>query len=184
MDDWMDSVGLLLVDVQPKILDLIENGQAVLKRNCFAVEAARLLGVKIFYTEQVPEKLGGTCAELMEAGLKDVQGFPKSAFSALKERSSVLALQNAGVQHVVVTGIETSVCVYQTVMDAKRLEMDVTVLSDCVGARRPEDHRAVVCAFQQMGLGWLPSETLFYSMLGSAEHPRFREFTSLVKRYA
>jgi nicotinamidase-related amidase len=80
--------------------------------------------------------------------------------------------------------VETPVCVYQTAIDALRSGLQVTVLADCVGARRPDDAQVCLQALARAGAHLLPAETVFYSVLGSAEHPAFRAYTELVKRYA
>jgi len=69
-------------------------------------------------------------------------------------------------------------------MDALREGMGVTILSDAVEARRPED--AVTCleALRAAGAHILPTETVFYAMVGDATHPQFRAFTELVKQAA
>jgi nicotinamidase-related amidase len=119
----------------------------------------------VAFTEQVPQKLGPTDPELL----------------ALLEASEVASRR---VSHVALCGVETPICVYQTAVDAMRTGMRVTVLCDCVGARREADARACLEALARAGARILPSETLFYSLLGEAVHPFFRTFTELVKKYA
>ena len=62
--------------------------------------------------------------------------------------------------------------------------MGVTILSDAVEARRPEDACTCLEALRAAGAHILPTETVFYAMVGDATHPQFRAFTELVKQAA
>jgi len=82
---------------------------------------------------------------------------------------------------LLIAGIESSICVYQTAVQALGEEIGVTLLADCISERRAEDRAPVFGQLLAMDAHVLPCETIFYSLLGSAEHPKFREFTHLLK---
>jgi nicotinamidase-related amidase len=82
---------------------------------------------------------------------------------------------------LLLAGIETSICIYQTALHALGADIGVTLLSDCISERRLEDRTPVLEQLLSMDAHILPSETIFYSLLGSAEHPKFRELNDLVK---
>ena len=134
-------------------------------------------------TEQNPARLGATNAGLAQY-LDPASTFGKQAFSALGSEELREALEAAGCEHLLLAGIEVPVCLYQTAVEARRGEMDVTVLADCVSGRRAEDFPPVYDELRDAGAHLLPSETVFYSLVGSAEHPQFRAYTGLVKEYA
>ena len=94
------------------------------------------------------------------------------------------AFAKAEVSQLLICGLEIPVCVYQTAMDALREGMGVTILSDAVTGRRSEDGQACLAALRAAGAHVLPTETVFYAMLGDATHPQFRAFTELVKQAA
>ena len=174
---------LLCIDLQPVFLDAIPDGRRALGRCLFAVKAATGLGLPVAFTEQVPDRLGPTDPEL-RAAAPGAPSWGKHAFSALgDERIRANLLQAIRVQHLLLCGIETSVCVYQTAIAALREDVAVTILSDAVAARRPDDARVCLAALAQMGAHVLPAETVFYSLLQDARHPFFREFTRLVKTH-
>jgi nicotinamidase-related amidase len=180
----LEGALLLCLDLQPAFLRAVADGPAVLGRCRFAVEAARLLSVPVAFTEQVPAKLGGTDPGLLVlAGPAEVHA--KDRFSALAPGSPAREALTSSrpVEHLLLCGIETPICVFQTAVDALQAAIPVTVLSDCVGARRPGDARACLEALARAGAHVLPSETVFYSVLGGAAHPLFRPFTELVKRH-
>ena len=109
----------------------------------------------------------------------------KQAFSALGDAEIRKALlETRAVRHLLICGIETPICVYQTAVAALADEVLVTVLSDCVGARRADDAADCLNALARHGAHVLPSETVFYSLLRDTTHPYFRDFTRLVKSHS
>lgn len=178
-----DDTLLLCVDMQPKFLAAIADGGRVLRRCEFAVAAAVGVGLPVAFTEQVPEKLGGTAPTLLElAPAARVWG--KRSFSALGDDAIRLALLTEGrVGHMLLCGIETPVCIYQTAIAAIGSGVQVTILSDAVGARRNDDARACLDALVGHGAHVLPGETVFYALLRDVGHPFFRDYTQLVKRH-
>jgi nicotinamidase-related amidase len=74
--------------------------------------------------------------------------------------------------------------VFQTAVDGLQAGLAVTVLSDCVAARRPADAATCLAALARAGVHVLPAETVFYSILRDTAHPFFRAYTALVKSHA
>lgn len=179
----MNSVALMVVDMQDGFLRAIPESEALLWRCCFAVEAARLLGLRTFFTTQVPEKLGEVSPRLLSRH-PEAPVYAKTAFSALQAPGLKEALERHEIDHLIVAGIEVPICVYQTAIDAANDELAITLLSDCVGGRRKQDSQPVLGALSRIGCHILPSETVFYSILGEAGHPAFKPFTALVKKYS
>ena len=179
-----DDILLLCVDMQPKFVAAVRDGFAVRRRCEFAVAAAVGLGMPVAFTEQVPQKLGGTAPELLTlAPQASIWG--KNTFSALADEGIREALlRQRDVQHILLCGIETPICVYQTAIAALADDLQVTVLSDAVGARRAEDARACLDALAREGAHVLPAETVFYALLRDVGHPFFRAYTQLVKAHS
>jgi nicotinamidase-related amidase len=182
-DRAANDITLLCVDMQPVFVRAIADGTRVQRRCEFAVAAAVGLGIPVVFTEQVPEKLGGTAPELTRLA----PGAPvlgKNTFSAFGEpaiRDSIVA--QLGTQHLLICGIESSICVYQTAVAAIAESMHVTVLSDAVGARRPDDARTCLESLVHAGAHVLPAETVFYALLHDVTHPFFKAYTQLVKSH-
>ncbi len=175
---------LLCVDMQPVFLPVIANAAHVHQRCEFAVSAATGLGISVVFTEQVPQKLGGTSPALV-ALAPQAPVWGKNTFSALADDGiSDALLRVRQVHHLLLCGIETPVCVYQTAIAAVAAGVQVTVLSDAVGARRPEDARTCLESLGRHGVHVLPSETVFYALLHDVSHPYFRAYTKLVKLHS
>ncbi|MFM7743557.1 MAG: isochorismatase family protein [Verrucomicrobiota bacterium] len=178
------GVALLVVDVQPTFLKAMPDGAACLRRCLLAVEAARLMGLPVLFTEQVPAKLGPTHPDLLAAAGEGRAVFGKTAFSAFGVPGLAEAFAKTEVSQLLICGLEIPVCVYQTAVDALREGLGVTILSDAVTGRRSADGQACLEALRAAGAHVLPTETVFYALLGDATHPRFRVFTELVKQAA
>ncbi len=174
------ATALLCIDVQPVFVRAVAEGPRLLRRCEFAVAAAIGLGLRVVFTEQIPAKLGGTAPGLLAAA-PGANALGKDTFSALADDAIRAALAPA--EHLLLCGLETPVCVYQTALDALRDGLHVTVLSDAVGARRPDDAATCLAALRHAGAHVLPSETVFYALLGDARHPFFRTYTQLVKSH-
>jgi nicotinamidase-related amidase len=176
---------LLCLDLQPVFLRAVEGGEHVLDRCRFAVASARGLGIAVAFTEQVPAKLGATDPTLL-ALVEAPMVHEKETFSALAPgsplRDKLLGEGRAG--NLLLCGLETPICVYQTAVDALQAGLAVTVLADCVGARREADARLCLDSLAGAGARVLPAEAVFYSIIGGASHPFFRAYTELVKKHA
>lgn len=179
----LTGVALLCVDLQPVFLRAMKEPEVLQRRCAFAVQAAAGLGLPILFSEQVPEKLGGTAPELLSL-VSAPKVFSKVTFSALADDAIREALTATTTEHVLLCGIETPVCVYQTALDLIAAGIEVTLLSDAIGARRPDDAAVCLRSLIQAGAHVLPSEAVFYSMLHDVKHPFFKPFTQLVKAYA
>lgn len=175
-------LGLLLIDFQDVFLKEIPDRERLLKRSTFALKAAGLLDISVAVTEQIPEKLGATTGALSGYWEVNTPVFGKSAFSAFEAEGLQRWIEIKQIDHLLLAGIETSICVYQTALQALGADIGVTLLSDCISERRLEDRAPVLEQLLSMDAHILPSETIFYSLIGSAEHPQFREFNELVKQ--
>ena len=175
---------LLCIDLQPVFLRAVVDGGRVQRRCEFAVASAVGLGLPVAFTEQVPQKLGGTAPALL-ALAPGAATHGKTSFSALADEGICDALvRQQRVEHLLLCGIETPICVYQTAIAALAEGLQVTLLSDCIGARHPEDSAACLVALRAAGVHVLPSETIYYSLLRDVRHPFFKPYTQLVKSHA
>jgi nicotinamidase-related amidase len=178
----LPGLALIGLDIQSTFVRALPAADTFTSRCQFAVAAATLLEIPAIFTEQVPEKLGPTLPEIL-AGAPDAPVFEKSHFSCFGAEGFEECLRERQIHHLLVIGLETPICVYQSVIQAIDQGMEVTVLSDCVGARRSNDAEAALQAMSGAGAHILPAETVFYSILGHTGHPCFRPFNTLVKQH-
>jgi Amidases related to nicotinamidase len=176
------GAALLAVDLQDTLLGMLAPGAAteLRARATLAISAAVALGIPVFFTEQVPEKLGPTSPAIRKLA-PAAPVFAKNAFSALADPAVLAALREQDIEHILLVGLETPICVYQTALGARAEGFQVTVLSDAIGARRAADHEAILSALRHAGVHVLPTETVLYALLHDAGHPLFRTIVGLVK---
>jgi len=175
------QIALVVIDMQPSFLTNIQAASRIAKRCRFAISVSKLFGIKVLFTEQVPEKLGHTLPELIDADT-DAIVLSKTSFSAFGAKDFKETLRRSEIRHLLITGIETPICIYNTALQAQAHGMEVTLLEDCIGARRTEDANSVLNFLSQNSdCHILPSETIFYSLLQDAENSLFKEYTNLVK---
>ncbi|MBC2594058.1 isochorismatase family protein [Ruficoccus amylovorans] len=176
------KIVLLVLDMQETFLKVMPEREQVVGRCSFAISAARLLGIDVAFTEQMPDKLGPTLPEL-RALAPEAPVFPKHAFSGLDADGMEAYLSEGETEGLLIAGLETPVCVYQTALAAHNQNLVVTLLSDALTCRRAGDGGTVLKALRHSGCHVLPTETIFYSLLADARHPAFRAYTQLVKKY-
>jgi len=175
-----DGLTGLVLDAQPRLLNGIEGSASLIDSIQVFVRSMNSLGVPLCVTEQVPEKLGSTEEGILEACSASPL-LSKDTFSAFGCPDFEKWITDHGSDHLLLTGIETPICVYLTAVDAVRRGLTVTVLTDCVGSRRQEDGKWALRKLENLGCHLLPLESLLYAMLKSARHEEFRSISALVK---
>lgn len=175
---------LVIVDVQPSVLNLVEGKERIVARAKFLAECARLLDIPIVITEQNSAKLGETVSELREFAADPRNIVEKMTFSAWGEKGFVKAIDHHKRAQIVLCGIETHICVNQTAHDLMDEDLDVIVCADAVGARPGGMHEIGLKRMADEGAAMAHTESVVYEWLQSAEHPAFREVLQLVKSLA
>lgn len=173
-----DNSALLVVDVQERLLTAQPRSDLVVWNARRLVDGAKALGVTLAATEQVPEKLGPTVSTLAERLPKPLA---KQAFSAAACEGLVEAWYEAGVRHVVLTGIETHVCVAQTALDLLSAGFEPKVAVDAVGSRFAVDHETALRRLDASGVTLTTTEAVLFEWCETAGDPAFRTISALAK---
>lgn len=178
------KTAVVVVDVQDRLaaampaeqLDRVKRAARIL------VESARLLGAPVLATEQYPKGLGPTLPEVAETlRAADAPCFEKLDFSACDASGFAERLAATGAKAAVVLGMETHVCVYQTVRDLVARGFEVYVPIDGVASRR-DDHREVGLALcERAGATRTTSETVVFDWLAQASGDAFKQISKLVR---
>jgi len=174
------NTGSIIMDMQPSLLDAVVNKVDLIESNILQVQLLQILNIPICFSEQVPSKLGGTVSNLKDIN-HNLPIFEKNTFSAFGIESFSKWVEKNEVKHLLVSGIETPICIYQTCLDALRLNIKVTVLTDCTGGRRVYDIENAIFQLRNFGCCIVPLETVIYSMIKSSLHPKFREISRFIK---
>lgn len=174
-----DDTIILIVDIQEKLVNMLEK-DFVSASVSKLVKAAAILDVPVVVTEQYPAGLGATLESLkQEAGDKAVF-FEKTAFSAMREDGFKELLSGYGRKNVLICGIETHICVYQTTSDLLEEDYEVEVIKDITASRKKFEFKTGIEKMKQAGATVTSLETVLFEFLKSSKHPKFKEIQALI----
>ena len=144
--------------------------------------AAKLLGAPVLASEQYPKGLKSTISPVREK-LDELGAtrYEKTTFSAIEVPEFRRALEAAAPKTVVVVGMETHVCVYQTVRDLRARGFEVLVAADAVASRRDEDRAAGIALCERAGAIPTTVETIVFDWLGRAGTDEVRAVSKLLR---
>ena len=174
------DTALALIDVQGKLAALMHEKEKLYRNLRILVQGAAALKLPILWLEQYPEGLGPTIPEV--AGLLEGRKpLAKTCFSACGQPEFVRRLEESGRKQVLLAGIETHICVYQTARDLRGRGYEVEVVEDAVSSRTPANKRVGLEKMRAAGAGITSVETALFELLREAGTPGFREIARLVK---
>lgn len=176
----------LCVDIQERLLHAMQEDlvQRLRKNAGILLRGAQALNVPVLVSEQYKKGLGELPPDLVAALPAGTPRLEKLAFSAYGDAAIAKALVDhaeAGRTEIVVFGIETHICVYQTVRDLGHAGFRVHVPHDAVLSRDPENMRTGLILCERAGATVTATETVLFDLLEVAGSPEFKTVSSLVK---
>jgi len=171
---------LTVVDVQGKLAQLMHGREALFKNIQILVRAANILEIPILWCQQCPDALGPTVPEIAQH-LANIEPINKSAFSCCGDEQFNARLKDLARNQVLLCGIETHVCIYQTAVDLLRQGFNVNVIADAVSSRTQENKQIAINRLATKGADITCTEMALFELLKTAEHPKFRQITKLIK---
>jgi nicotinamidase-related amidase len=175
---------LVVVDVQEKFMPVLFEPQRLVFACQLLIGGAKILGLPILVTEQLPEKLGPTVTELREVLGSDYRPIIKAEFSAFANESFRRTFAATERTQLILCGIEAHVCIRQTTLDALALGYEVFLVEDAVSSRYEFLYRSGVQSCVEAGAKRTNAEAVLFELMATAEHPQFREVQNLVKSLA
>jgi nicotinamidase-related amidase len=172
---------LILVDIQEKFRPVVAGMEDVIRHAQALVRGAVRLGIPVVATEQYPKALGPTAQELRQWLPESQEYFPKMCFSALGCEPLRAGLSATGRKQVVMTGIETHVCVMQTGLELLAAGYSVYVVADAVSSRKGSDREAGLKRLEKHGAELVTTEMVVFEWLRAAGTPEFKEIQALIK---
>jgi nicotinamidase-related amidase len=174
------GTALAVIDVQERLVVAMDEDiyADMLSNSVKLVKGAKVLGMPVICTQQYTKGLGGTVKEL--AG--EIDGYvEKISFSCCGEESFVKSLKDKGIDTVVVAGMETHVCVLQTVLDLLEAGFNVHVAADAVCSRSDFNWEIALDMMREAGAVITCAEAALFMLIGGAGTPEFKEISKLVK---
>ncbi len=167
-----ERAALIVVDVQEAFRPYA-SFEAVAAASAKLLEAARILALPALISEQYPRGLGPTAPEV---GVREECTIEKTVFSAARAEGFDLG----GRTQALVCGIETHVCVSQTVHDLLEQGIEVLVPADAVGSRHALDHERGLERMERAGASVGTVEAALFELLGQAGTPEFKAVQKLI----
>ena len=179
----LEQATLVAVDMQPTFSRVVDNIDQITQRTKFLIECAHALGVPIIFSEQNAARMGGTDPDLLslDPGASVVG---KMAFSCCGEPVFNQLVEAGNRRQVVLCGVETHICVTQTALDLNAKGHEVFVAGDAVSCRGANNHQMALQRLRHAKVQTLPSESVVYEWLKTAQHEGFRAILQIVKRYS
>ncbi|KNC76793.1 hypothetical protein SARC_10724, partial [Sphaeroforma arctica JP610] len=142
------------------------------------IDAANILGVPLVATEQYPKGLGGTVPDLKS---RVTHCFEKTKFSMCVPQVEEVLNASPDRKNLVLFGVESHVCVYQSCMDFLEKGYNVHILADAVSSRSSFDREIAIDRMRQAGACIVTSENVLFDLCREKEHPHFKEISKLVR---
>lgn len=174
-----NTIGVL-IDIQTRLYPYILDNDTLTKNCIKLISGLKILNIPIIVTQQYTHGLGGTLPELVEV-LGEYEHIEKSSFSCCDEPRFNEDLALSSKMFVIVWGIETHVCVLQTVTDLIGQGYIPIVVEDCVGSRNANDKNIAIERMRQSGALITTSESILFELLKYSGTDQFREISRLVK---
>lgn len=168
---------LLVIDVQQKLMPVIDRADDVLRNIERLVRGCHVLGIPAILTEQYVKGLGAT-VDGVRVAFEETHGYKpleKACFSA------VAALGGSARRQVIVAGVEAHVCVYQTVADLLAEDFEVTIVADAVSSRSPENKAIALERMVAEGAKLSSTEMVLFELCVTSGTDEFRAISRLVK---
>lgn len=172
---------LVIIDVQEKLAKAMKEEiiEKTLKNITILIELCKLYKIPIVFTEQYPKGLGKTLDRIKT--LINEEAIEKMSFSSLGEEKFANKIREIGRNKIILTGMETHVCVLQTALDLLIRDYHVFVPCDAVCSRKKQDWQSGVEFMKQAGAVISCTETLVFQLLKKAGTSEFKKILEFIK---
>ncbi len=177
--DRQDTV-LLIVDIQEKLAAVMKEKDKVVKNNQHLIELAKMIRLPVMVTEQYPKGLGTTVQDLRDA-LPFYRPVEKMTFDCCGQPSFLEELKEHNTSNVVLTGMETHICVLQTCIGLLKGGINVHVVQDAVCSRTKENWKTGIEFMREAGAVVTCTETVLFQLLKVAGTEEFKTISKRIK---
>lgn len=169
-----DKAALLVVDVQDWLIGAITDPEGTLARLRWLLQVAAELELEVLISEQYPQGLGHTLTALT-ALVPAARVVEKRHFSCVAD--GCLPPDLLAREQVIVCGMETHVCVLQTVLGLRALGRQVFVVDDACASRTPYNHAMGIQRMRDAGAQIVTREMVAFELLHTSTHAKFRHIS-------
>ena len=176
----VDNSVLLVIDVQEKLFRAIHQKEQLLDNLQRLIKGIKVLEIPILLTEQYPQGLGATIPEIAQL-VSVIKPFPKVCFNCCGDAAFLQAFKKLNRKQVLIAGIESHVCVYQTAADLLTAGYEVYVVRDGVSSRTEQNIDIGLKMMAQLGAKITSTETALFELLKVAKGDKFKAISKIVK---
>ena len=177
--DKEDTV-LLVVDIQEKLAVVMMEKDKVVGNNLHLIELAKMINMPVMVTEQYPKGLGPTVAEVRNA-LPFYRPVEKMTFDCCGQPPFLEELKEHNKRNIVLTGMETHICVLQTCIGLLKGGINVHIVQDAVCSRTKENWKTGVEFMREAGAVVTSTETVLFQLLKVAGTEEFKKISQRIK---
>ncbi len=177
-----DQTALLVIDIQQRLASAMPDQvlQSLIKHTGMLLKVANLLDIPVIQTEQYPKGLGPTLDDIQQHIRHDPL-LEKTCFSCCGAEGFEQALEKSARKQIVLTGMESHVCVLQTAMELKTKGYEVFVVSDAICSRDKHHHKNALQRMHQAGIVISNTESVLFEWLRDAKHPHFKTISQFLR---
>lgn len=171
---------LVIIDCQTKLMPAINDKEQLESTIVKMTKGALTLGLPVIVTQQYTKGLGSTVDSINEV-LGAYSPVEKTTFSAMGAPEFAEAIRAAGKKNILMTGVETHICVEQTTLDLLDEGYNVYLIQDCVGSRNDNDKNVACSRMAAAGAVVTTYEAALYEILRGAKEEGFKAISAIVK---
>ncbi|MEM2146665.1 MAG: hydrolase [Candidatus Jordarchaeaceae archaeon] len=175
-----EETSLIIIDVQEKLFIQISENEKLVEKLIKLIRFAQILEIPIVLTEQYPKGLGQTIPAI-KCLLPSLQPIEKMEFSCFGSSKFVDTLSKIKARTLILTGIETHICVMQTAIEGLKNNYKIYVVEDATSSRNLQDKSIAIQRMIHNGATIVSTEMLIYELLRKAGTPQFKKSLEIVK---
>ncbi len=175
-----EQTGLVVVDIQTKLMNVMGNKERVLDNTLKLIHLSKLFNIPILMTEQYPKMIGPTLPEIKEA-LPHIAPIKKMEFNCCDVDPFMEFLKSEGLINVILTGVESHICILQTCLGLLDKGYIVHIPGDAVDSRTEENRLTAINLMEKAGAVITSTETVIFQILKKAGTKEFKEMLRLIK---
>jgi len=177
----IETTALAVIDVQGKLVSMMHDHEQVVNRISHFIKASEVFSLPILWSEQAPEKIGETIEPIKTLLYPMIKPVHKHSFSCYACPEYLDLLKKTNRPQILITGIETHVCVYQTARDLKAHGYEVHLVADAISSRHETDTHFAIERMRQEGITITTAEMAVCELLKTADSPKFKEIMKFLK---
>ena len=174
---------LLIIDVQERLASAMPEKIAakVIKNNSILLDAAKELNIPVIHSEQYPKGLGHTMPSLSLKITNSDNLITKTSFACSNSDGFDELIAQQKKQQIIISGIESHICVLQSALHLQRQGYSVYVVEDAACSRKKLNHKNAIERLRHSGVIVSNVESVIFEWLEDANHPKFKTLSNLIR---